>query len=49
MATGMGSGNKAQSTGAPAARAPDGMLALLLVGVLVVGGFAAFALIASIG
>jgi hypothetical protein len=49
MATGMGSGNKAQSTGAPAGRAPEGMLALGLIAVLVIGGFAAFAWLASVG
>ncbi|MBP0445469.1 hypothetical protein J8J14_11840 [Roseomonas sp. SSH11] len=49
MADTPGAGSKAQSTGAPAGRAPDGMLALGLVGVLVLGGFVAFALIASIG
>jgi hypothetical protein len=49
MASGSESENKAQSTGAPAERAPDGMMALGLVAILVVGGFAAFALIASIG
>ena len=43
------SGSKAQSTGAPAERAPDGMLALGFIAILVVGGLAAFALIASIG
>ncbi|MBB5693165.1 hypothetical protein [Muricoccus pecuniae] len=45
----MASESKAQSTGAPAGRAPDGMLVLGLVAVLVLGGFTAFAMIASLG
>ncbi|HEY8611636.1 MAG TPA: hypothetical protein VIL69_10160 [Roseomonas sp.] len=49
MASGDQSGSKAQSTGAPVERAPDGMLTLGFIAILVVGGFVAFALIASIG
>lgn len=49
MASGNTTANKAQSTGAPAGRAPDGMLALGIIAVLVIGGFVAFAWIASLG
>ncbi|WP_424135055.1 hypothetical protein [Roseomonas chloroacetimidivorans] len=49
MATGNTSSSRADSTGAPVRRAPEAMFVLGLISVLVIGGFAVFAWIASIG
>lgn len=49
MATGPQSENKAESTGSPVERSPDGMLVMGFIALFVLGGLAVFAWIASIG